>query len=119
MALGVLSLIPVLPPVLDRSPPWFVGALLLVGGMTVAPAIATGNNTVGEMAPPNRRAEAFGWLATATTTGSAISLPAAGWLIDRFGSAASVALAAFMITGGTVLAATVKRTDDAEPLLEI
>lgn len=94
LAVGLAALVPVLPPVLTPSSPWLIGAVLAVGGVAIAPALATGNSRIGALAPEDRKTEAFGWIATATTMGPALASPAAGWLLDHVGPAASVASAA-------------------------
>jgi predicted MFS family arabinose efflux permease len=108
LALGAAALIPVLPPVLVPSSPWLIGGVLLVGGMAIAPAIAANNTRIGAIAPEGRRAEAFGWMTTATTAGSAMALPIAGALLDHIGPAAAAAASALAAVIGAVLAGRVR-----------
>lgn len=98
VAISAAVLIPTLPPLRVPASPWLVGAVLLVGGAAIAPAIAAGMSRVGRVAPADRRGEAFGWVSTATTAGAALSAPLTGWLVDGSGAAAGVA-------GGAVIAA--------------
>lgn len=108
MALGAAALIPVLPPVLVPSSAWLIGAVLLVGGMTIAPAIATNNTRISAIAPDGRKAEAFGWMTTAMAAGSAMALPIAGTLLDHVGPAAAAAASALAAAIGAVLASRVR-----------
>lgn len=91
MALSMIVTVPTLPPILHGSSPLLVGAVLTVGGATIAPAIAANMTRIGDLAPPDRRGEVFGWVGTATTAGAALSAPVTGWLVDGYGSAAGVA----------------------------
>lgn len=100
LALGVAALVPVLPPVLVPSSAWLIGAVLAVGGLAIAPAIAANNARVDDLAPDGRKAEAFGWMGAFSTAGSALVLPAVGWLLDHVGPAA----AALASTGAALLA---------------
>ncbi|WP_307868205.1 MFS transporter [Umezawaea beigongshangensis] len=102
-AIGVAALVPVLPPVLEPSP-WLVGAVLLVSGATIAPAIATTTSRIGGLAPDGRAAEAFGWMVTATTAGSALAQPLSGALLDSVGPAAAAGAAALAGVGATLVA---------------
>lgn len=85
--IGLAVLVPVLPPVFAPGSPWLIGVVLFFGGAAIAPAVAASNIRLGELAPPERRAEAFGWLSTAATTGFAIAMPLAGFLLDHGGPA--------------------------------
>lgn len=108
MTLGAAALIPVLPPVLVPSSAWLIGAVLLLGGLAIAPAIAANNTRISAIAPEGRRAEAFGWMAMATTAGAAIALPISGILLDHIGPAAAAGASATAALIGTVLAARVR-----------
>ncbi|WP_367135026.1 MFS transporter [Saccharothrix sp. HUAS TT1] len=89
MALGVAPLVLVLPPVREPSSVWLVGLVLAVGGLAIAPAIAANNQRISGLAPDDRKAEAFGWMGTFTTAGSALAQPLAGTLLDHVGPAAA------------------------------
>lgn len=108
MALGVAPLVLVLPPVLDPSSVWLIGLVLGVGGMAIAPAIAANNQRVNGLAPDDRKAEAFGWMGTFTTAGSALSLPLAGTLLDHVGPAAAAGASAALALFGALLASRVR-----------
>jgi hypothetical protein len=89
--LGLAALVPVLPPVIEPASPWLVGVILLFGGAAISPAVAAVNITVSELSPPERRAEAYGWLSTSSTVGFSIALPCSGLLLDHGGPAFSAA----------------------------
>ncbi|PSL54666.1 putative MFS family arabinose efflux permease [Saccharothrix carnea] len=108
MALGVAPLVLVLPPVLDPSSAWLIGVVLGVGGMAIAPAIAANNQRISGLAPDERKAEAFGWMGTFTTAGSALALPVAGALLDHFGPAAAAGASTTAALVGAVLASRVR-----------
>ncbi|GAA3461184.1 MFS transporter [Saccharothrix longispora] len=108
MALGVAPLVLVLPPVLDPSSAWLIGLVLGVGGMAIAPAIAANNQRISGLAPDDRKAEAFGWMGTFTTAGSALSLPLAGTLLDHVGPAAAAGASAALALFGAFLASRVR-----------
>ncbi|ASO22699.1 MFS family permease [Actinoalloteichus hoggarensis] len=82
VTLGLSALIPVLPPVSPEPSVWLVGLVLAAGGAAIAPAFGAANSRLGELAPTNRRAEAFGWLASASTAGSALAATLIGWVLD-------------------------------------
>lgn len=108
MALGVAPLVLVLPPVLEPSSAWLIGLVLGVGGMAIAPAIAANNQRVSGLAPDGRKVEAFGWMATFTTAGSALALPVAGSLLDHVGPAAAAAASTVAALLAAVLASRVR-----------
>ncbi|MFR9731495.1 MFS transporter [Saccharopolyspora sp. MS10] len=105
VATGLLALVPVLPPVADPGSPWVVGAVLLVGGLGIAPMFAANNAQLGELAPDGRRAEAFGWLGSAGTAGAALAAPLTGALLDVAGPAAAAATGASLAFAAVCLAA--------------
>lgn len=92
-ALGLVALVPALPPLAEGSP-LLVGAILVVGGTAVAPTLAASNGRLADISPPGRRNEAFGWTASATTFGGAVASPLSGALLDLAGPAAAAAAAA-------------------------
>lgn len=105
VGLGFAALVLALPPVSGPAAPALVGGLLLVSGMTVAPTLAVGHSLLGELAPAERSAEAFGWFLGATTVGSALAAPIAGWFLDVTGPAAVAAFATGLAGVATALAA--------------
>ncbi|GLZ30383.1 MFS transporter [Lentzea sp. NBRC 105346] len=104
-ALGLAALV----PAFGQQSPWLVGVVLFVGGMAIAPAIAANNSLIAALAPPGRQAEAFGWMTTAQTVGSAVALPVAGWFLDHVGAWAATAFAAVIALLAAGLALRVRR----------
>lgn len=84
---------------------WVVALVLLIGGATIPAAVAAGYEWLTDAVPSNRRAEIFGWLAAATTAGTAVAAPTAGAVFDRAGPAVAVAVAAAAAALATALAA--------------
>ncbi|PRY43685.1 MFS transporter [Umezawaea tangerina] len=117
LTVGMAALIPVLPPVTTPSSPWLIGAVLVLGGLAIAPAIAANNARIGDLAPDGRKAEAFGWMSMASTAGAAAALPTAGWLLDHIGPSAAAVSATAVALVGTVLATRVRAAaaEVAEP----
>lgn len=109
MALGIAPLVLVLPPVREPSSAWLIGLVLGVGGMAIAPAIAANNQRISGLAPDDRKAEAFGWMGTFTTAGSALALPVAGSLLDHSGPAAAAGASAAAAFVGALLASRVRQ----------
>ncbi|KOX17541.1 transporter [Nocardiopsis sp. NRRL B-16309] len=89
--LGLALVLPFLPPITHLPTPLLASPVLFLAGLAVAPTLAAVMGRIGDSAPSDRRAEAFGWLATAMGVGGAVAGPLAGGLIDGFG-----------IAGGTV-----------------
>lgn len=80
-----------------------LGALGLVVGLCIAPALITGYTLIDALVPAAVRTEAFTWLTGAVALGQAAAVTAAGVLTDRAGSHAGFAVP----LAGTVLAMTV------------
>jgi MFS family permease len=115
---GVLALVPILPPVFDPASPWLIGLVLLLGGAAIAPAAAAANARVGELAPAERRTEAYGWLSSASTVGFSIALPVSGLLLDHGGPSVAAAGAAVFVVLGVLLALRIPAPKSAaEPVL--
>ncbi|PNE42783.1 MFS transporter [Streptomyces noursei] len=76
---------------LATTPLWAVtavpllGAVGLVVGLCIAPALITGYTLVESLVPATARTEAFTWLTGAVALGQAAAATAAGQLADRFG----------------------------------
>ena len=95
-------MLPLLPPITHLPTPLLATPVLFLAGLAVAPTLAAVMGRIGDTAPSDRRAEAFGWLATAMGVGAAIAGPLAGGLIDGFGIAGGTAA-----TVGALLVASV------------
>jgi MFS family permease len=63
-----------------------LGALGLLVGLCIAPALITGYTLVDALVPPATRTEAFTWLTGAVALGQAAAVTVAGLLVDRAGS---------------------------------
>jgi len=107
---GIALLIPLLPPVLELPTPWLLAPVLFVAGLAIAPTLAAATEQIGDAAPHERRAEAFGWMNTGITTGVAASAPVTGWLVDLGGPALGVAGGTAMVLLSAVLTLGAGRT---------
>ncbi|MCK7624925.1 MFS transporter [Streptomyces sp. RS10V-4] len=97
---------------LATTPLWAVtavpllGAVGLVVGLCIAPALITGYTLVESLVPAAARTEAFTWLTGAVALGQAAAATAAGQLADRFGPSSG-----FLVPlAGTALALVVLLT---------
>ncbi|MGQ0775161.1 MAG: MFS transporter [Pseudonocardiales bacterium] len=97
---GMVALVAVLA---GSSSPVLLGAVLFLGGTAIAPALGAVYSGIGQRAPEHRRAEAFGWQSTASTTGGALAAPAVGFCLDRFGPAAGAGVAVLALAIATVI----------------
>ncbi|MFI1198658.1 MFS transporter [Streptomyces sp. NPDC020883] len=117
VGIGVLALL--LPPAADATPLWLLAVAMMVTGSVVSPSLGASNSRIGDLTPEHRRAEAFGWLATATTAGAAAMLPLSGRLLDLAGPAASLGSGAVAAVLSASLALTLpKRTEEPEEVEE-
>ncbi|MDS1271091.1 MFS transporter [Lipingzhangella sp. LS1_29] len=115
---GLALLVPLSPPLLELPSPWLLTPVLFVAGLAIAPTLAAGMSRLGEIAPQHRRAEAFGWLNTATATGISVAAPLTGALLDWGGVAAGFACGAVLTLGATILgflAPSAPRPESAGP----
>ncbi len=103
-ALGVAVLASLVPPVLQLPSPLLVAPALFLAGMAFAPTLAAAMDRISDVLPVERRAEGFGWLTTAMTTGAALGSPLVGALMDLGGIALGFGGAATMIAVAAVLA---------------
>ncbi|MEU3746927.1 MULTISPECIES: MFS transporter [Streptomyces] len=83
-----------------------LGALGLVVGLCIAPALITGYTIVETLIPASARTEAFTWLTGAVALGQAAAVTIAGRLADSQGSSAGflVPMAGTVLALGTLLA---------------
>lgn len=102
-ALGIAVLIPFLPPVSHLPTPLLITPLLFVSGLALAPTLAAVMGRLGDAAPAHRRAEAFGWMATAMSVGAAVAGPLTGALVDTNGIAGGALGAAVLVLVAAVL----------------
>lgn len=83
-----------------------LGVGLVLGGVLIAPILATAYTMVAEVAPEGTATESFAWIATATAIGTAAGAAAAGALAQYAG-----AHTAFILAGaGALLGALVAMT---------
>ncbi|HET6482408.1 MAG TPA: MFS transporter [Actinoplanes sp.] len=66
------------------SPVW-LGAALMLGGASIAPALTVETNLVGRLAPPAMLNEAYTWVVTVSVAGSAAGGAVAGAIVDQPG----------------------------------
>ncbi|MFE7610491.1 MFS transporter [Streptomyces celluloflavus] len=77
---------------LATTPLWLISAVPLLGavglvvGLCIAPALITGYTLVETLVPASARTEAFTWLTGAVALGQAAAATAAGQLADRLGA---------------------------------
>ncbi|WP_017584738.1 MFS transporter [Nocardiopsis ganjiahuensis] len=102
-AAGIAVLIPFLPPVNHLPTPLLITPLLFVSGLALAPTLAAVMGRLGDAAPAHRRAEAFGWMATAMSTGAAVAGPLTGALVDTQGIAGGALGATVLVLVAAVL----------------
>jgi MFS family permease len=65
--------------------PLSLGAALVIGGATIAPALTVETNLVGRIAPAAMLNEAYTWVVTVSVAGSAAGGAVAGAIVDRPG----------------------------------
>ncbi|MFD0518404.1 MFS transporter [Paractinoplanes durhamensis] len=65
--------------------PLYLGMALVLGGVTIAPALTVGNTLVGRLAPAAMLNEAYTWTVTVSVGGSAAGGAVAGAIVDRPG----------------------------------
>ncbi|MEV4638360.1 MFS transporter [Actinoplanes sp. NPDC049548] len=65
--------------------PTALGAALVIGGATIAPALTVENNLVGRIAPRAMLNEAYTWIVTVSVGGSAAGGAIAGMIVDQPG----------------------------------
>ncbi|WP_236540740.1 MFS transporter [Spiractinospora alimapuensis] len=96
-AVGLLLLVPLMPPIVDLPSLWWLTPVLFLAGLGIAPTMGACMSLLSELSPDERRGEAFGWMNTAGSTGMAVAAPVTGALIDWGGVAAGVAGGAGMV----------------------
>ncbi|WP_306366488.1 MFS transporter [Nocardiopsis sp. CC223A] len=117
-AAGVAVLIPFTPPLVELSTPLWVAPLLFLSGLAIAPTLAATMARLGDLAPADRRAEAFGWMTTALGTGGAVAGPLAGGLIDLMGITGGVLGATVLVAVAALLSAFVPQAPAEAPAQE-
>lgn len=92
---------------------WVLGAWLFVTGGAIAPTFATGNATMGAVAPAGMMTEAFAFTIGAIMVGSTISAPIAGLLVDHVSAEAALSFSGAVPALAAVLVWVRRHTLDA------
>ena len=113
IAVTVLLPLSLLP--LAAAPSVPAMALLVVpAGVFIAPLLATRNELIGWVAPPDARTEAFTWPQTAFVGGIAIGSAVAGTIVEHSGAATAFLVGGASAAFGAVIAIA-RRSTVAEP----
>jgi predicted MFS family arabinose efflux permease len=96
--LGGTLLLPLVAPAIG-----LLIALLPFTGVFIAPAIASGSQLMGILAPPGMTTEAYSWGPTAIVLGSAAGSAVAGALVEATGWRAAVLVSGVMAVAGAVV----------------
>jgi MFS family permease len=81
-----------------------MAALVLPAGAFIAPLLATRNELIGWVAPPDARTEAYTWPQTGFVGGLAIGAAAAGGIVETAGPTPAFLVAAAIAALGAVIA---------------
>ena len=92
--------------------PLSLGAALVIGGATIAPALTVENNLVGRIAPTAMLNEAYTWVVTVSVAGSAAGGAIAGTIVDQPGGLPW----AFAFAGGVLALAALVAAIPAGPM---
>lgn len=79
---------------------WWLGALVILAGLGIAPLLSVIYGTTGDVAPPGTVTEAFAWLNVAFPAGFTLGAPIAGAIADGPGAAVAMAAAVAPIACG-------------------
>jgi predicted MFS family arabinose efflux permease len=113
LAVSILLPLSLLP--LAAAPSLSVMALLVIpAGIFIAPMLATRNELIGWVAPPDARTEAFTWPQTAFVGGIAIGAALAGVIVQHSGSSPAFLVAGAVAALGAVIA-VLRRSTVAPP----
>ena len=88
----------------EHPPLWVLLPLLLVVGLTIAPALIIQQNLVDALAPAGRVSEAQAWLSTAVTTGAAGGTAVAGAVVELGGVPVAFAAGALALALAVLVA---------------
>ena len=82
-----------------------LGALMVLAGLAIAPALSTAFALLGQVAPAGTVTEAYTWTATGFGAGIAVGSAIGGWLIEHEGTGAAFLVSAAAIAGAAAIAA--------------
>ncbi len=83
--------------------PWALGATLVIGGGTIAPALTVETALVGRIMPLGMVNEAYTWLVTVSVGGSSIGSSLAGVIVDQPGGVPwAFAFAGSVVAAGAI-----------------
>ena len=83
---------------------------MLIGGLTLAPALIVENSLVARIAPLGMVNEAYTWVATIASGGSAAGAAIAGVLLDSGGGTTAAFLMGAVVVGAGAVAASLPRS---------
>jgi MFS family permease len=86
---GALGLVVAMAPLSLVEPVWLMGALMLVGGIAIAPTLIATTSMIEQVTPPVRLNEGMALLQTGLVAGVAPGAAVAGLLVDHFGASTS------------------------------
>ena len=92
--------------------PMALGAALIIGGATIAPALTVESNLVGRIAPAAMLNEAYTWVVTVSVAGSAAGGAVAGLIVDQPGGLPW----AFVFAGSVLVVAALVAAVPAGPM---
>jgi MFS family permease len=92
--------------------PLALGAALVIGGATIAPALTVETNLVGRIAPAAMLNEAYTWVVTLSVAGSALGGAVAGAIVDHPGGLPW----AFVFAAGVLVVAALVAAVPAGPM---
>ena len=111
MHIAVSLLLPLTLIPLAVAPSLTAMALLVIpAGLFIAPLLATRNEMIGWVAPPDARTEAYTWPQTAFVGGIAVGAALAGAIVEASGPSPAFLVAAAVAALGAVLAIARRRT---------
>ena len=94
-----LMILPIMPG------PIALGAALVIGGATIAPALTIENALVGRLAPGRMMNEAYTWMVTIGVSASAFGSSIAGLIVDHTGAGPAFLFAGLAAAFGAAVAA--------------
>ncbi|MCU0306927.1 MAG: MFS transporter [Thermoleophilia bacterium] len=99
-----LSALAAAPLAIGAGAAWSLGLLLVLQGVTVAPAIAVQAEAIAETAPAGLATEAFAWSTSLTAVGLAGGEAAGGMVVSAGGGQASLAVAVGVLAAAAAAA---------------